>query len=660
MPLRTPPGRHRRALYARLAAAAALAVLILPWTGAAATPSVASLLPTCGTFGGITICSGEVPSFDGTLLDVDLSFPSAPGARHPLMVVLHGFGNDKHEWESTTDEADNADKWHWNSHWFAQHGLYVLAYTARGFRSEPPRRPDEPATPSGTSASGQNATIHLKSREFEVRDTQWLAALIATAIPDIDPNQVAVTGGSYGGGEGWLQASQADWTFPSSVDGSLVVPHLQVAVPKYPWTDLAYGLAPNGHGGGPTGTDIYESAQGRPAPNNTGEGNPMGVVKDSYAHGLFALGAATGVFEEGQTTTPSEEGPINIPSWFVRIVDQGDPYSTPTGQDLDPIVKQVRRGLTRFRGAYYQPESWQAQVGQREVAIFSISGWTDDLFPPIESFRQFKQLKRLDPLWPVTVGVADVGHPRAQNKPRMWHYLNDQAWQFLNAHIGGSHRQQTTVFSLPTTCANDGDPDQNLVAIQALTADSPEGLSNGRLTVDYAAAETLTSVGGLADPNGPLTDPLANELPIPSPGARCRVSDTPAIGGFTGVSQPLSSTLTYVGLGYVDIPYLFTGQTGQVDARVWDVTPSGQALLVTRGTYRLDVAGFDLPAGTLRLPLFGNQWTLSPGHRVRLDLTQVDQPFLRPSNPPSTLSFANPRLVLPLREAVDQTLVGGP
>ena len=79
-----------------------------------------------------------------------------------------------------------------------------------------------------------------------------------TAISaDVDPTKVAVSGGSYGGGESWTQASQSRWTFPREHDPepdpekNLPVLDLQVAVPKYPWTDLAYSLAPNGHGGGP-------------------------------------------------------------------------------------------------------------------------------------------------------------------------------------------------------------------------------------------------------------------------------------------------------------------------------------------------------------------------------------------------------------------------
>ena len=73
-----------------------------------------------GYAGDVTICSAQVPSFDGSPLDVDVTRPMpGTGDRHPMIVLLHGFGNDKHEWESTSDVADGADKYHWNSHWFA-------------------------------------------------------------------------------------------------------------------------------------------------------------------------------------------------------------------------------------------------------------------------------------------------------------------------------------------------------------------------------------------------------------------------------------------------------------------------------------------------------------------------------------------------------------
>jgi pimeloyl-ACP methyl ester carboxylesterase len=176
--------------------------------------------------------------FDGSTLDVDLTQPApGTGSTHPLIIMLHGFGNNKHEWESTTNEGDGADKWHWNNHWFAEHGYYVLTYTARGFRDDGAYAPYQPPTPSGApngSVDAPNGTLPVKSRDYEIRDTQWLAALVAATYSDLNTSQVAVTGGSYGGGESWMQASQAQWTFPHSQDPTLPVLDLQVGCPQVP------------------------------------------------------------------------------------------------------------------------------------------------------------------------------------------------------------------------------------------------------------------------------------------------------------------------------------------------------------------------------------------------------------------------------------------
>ena len=54
----------------------------------------------------------------------------------------------------------------------------------------------------------------------------------------------------------------------------------------------------------------------------------------------------------------------------------------------------------------------------------------------------------------------------------------------------------------------------------------------------------------------------------------------------------------------------------------------------------------------LRLPFYGNHWRIKQGHRLRLDLTQVDAPTYRPSNLASSIQFPQGvTLVLPTREA---------
>jgi hypothetical protein len=675
----------------RVLAGAILLLAMSPLPAAAAT-SPADFFDECPTYpspdGPMQICSGQAPSFDGTPLDFDLTKPlagSGPGP-HPLIVMLHGLGNSKREWESLTDEGDGADKWHWNSHWFAKHGYYVLTYTARGHRDEPPQRPEHPPTPGAGSLSEPNGTAHLKSRPMEIRDTQWLASLAATAFPDIDPSRVAVSGGSYGGGETWVLASQPEWTFPRlcaaretpdcatmptvpELDRPLKDLALQVAVPKYAWTDLGYSAVPNGHGGGSALADIYESSTGR-AEDPDGKGNPVGVAKESYLDGFFGTAPENLIFAHGTTLTPSEEQPPpNIPQWFGRLVTQGDPYDL-AGMDDPNTIPLARRGTTEYRSSYYQDLQWKQQLAGREVAIFAIQGWTDDLFPAVESFRQYKYLKRLDPMWPVSVAVADVGHDRGQNKPETWRRLNAQAWQMVQAQIPGSHRQRTTVYSEPTVCADDGDPDNRLPAAQQLTATSPEGLSNGALMVRYPPGETRAPKRGAGppggDPDNATTEPVFGSLI--QPGDDCRSSGAAVFQNrYTGRSVPLLESSTYVGLGFVEVPYTLALNeqfpsdpvpvTATLNARVWDVAPGGPSLLMTRGTYRITL-GYDNVSGTLRLPLFGNHWSLAPGHRVRLDLTQVDQPTFLASNQSSKLVFedparptATPTLHLPTRES---------
>jgi hypothetical protein len=649
-------------------AAAWLALAGSAWAQSAPPPDTpptgAALAAACATAfksydGGDTeTCTARVRSFDGTPLDVDITRDAnTPGRK--LIAMLHGFGGDKREFESTSDEGDGGERFDYNTHWFAQHGYYVITYTARGFEtSDEPSEAHQPPTPPAVFASDHrhptsNSKIRLKSQEFELRDTRLLLQLTATAFPASNDGEVAITGLSYGAGESWLQAAHRRIDdFPD-----LRPLTLQVAAPRYGWTDLAYSLAPNGHANpAGEGDPTYESATGK-AESETGEGFPFGVPKASYIGGFFASGNQTGTFQQlanGPSQATSQEGPIDVVAWNARA-SAGDPFSPE-----DALGKQIRRGLTRFRSAYYQDEAWRAQAAaQDETAVFAIGGWTDDLFPAVEQFREFKYLKRLDPRWPVEVHMADVGHPRAQNKPQTWRRLNQAAFGFISEQIHGSHRAATHVTSEATTC-------DDRAPAQRLTAQTPEGLSAGALHVDLPAG-TLPPGSGAGDPDNLATDPVVSGVILDSafPGA-CAESSTPSWPGrYTAVSEPLPRALTYVGLGSVTLPYhvLESDGAATVDARVWDVAPDGTTLLMTRGTYRIDELAADDPDpanGTLRLPLFGNQWALDPGHRVRVDLMQVDAATFQPSKVPDTISFDQATLTLPLRQASAEHLSAAP
>ena len=192
----------------------------------------------------------------------------------------------------------------------------------------------------------------------------------------------------------------------------------------------------------------------------------------------------------------------------------------------------------------------------------------------------FKYLTRLDRRWPVEVALGDVGHSRAQNKPATWQRLNAQAFQWLQSNIGESREQRTVVSSEETVCGDSaGSP-------QAVVGTSPEDLASGTLTVRFGPGGTQGDAA-LADKNGPATDAMAGE--VVQPRGSCRHSDGPAVGGYTAYSPPRQSTTTYVGIGVVRVPHVWTGGgSSLLAARLFDAAPDGSELLTTRGVYRFE------------------------------------------------------------------------
>src|SRR5437588_5034555 len=179
------------------------------------------------------VCSAKLPSWDGVPLDADLTLPAGRVVPRPLIVMLHGYANQKTEWESASASNSNPDKDHYNNVWFASQGYAVLTYTARGFHGSCGQGPLQ-----GPECA--RGWMHLADRRFEVRDTQYLAGLLAD-LGVADPQRVAVTGGSYGGGQSMLLAVQGDRvsavpdpTNPATYDQASLtpwtspVPHLPV------------------------------------------------------------------------------------------------------------------------------------------------------------------------------------------------------------------------------------------------------------------------------------------------------------------------------------------------------------------------------------------------------------------------------------------------
>ena len=89
----------------------------------------------------------------------------------------------------------------------------------------------------------------------------------------------------------------------------------------------------------------------------------------------------------------------------------------------------------------------------------------------------------------------------------------------------------------------------------------------------------------------------------------------------------------------------------QLDVRLFDVRPGGARQIVTRGTYTVDTGSPGIPIGqaTITIVTYGNVWHAATADRLRLEITNVDSPYLTPSRIPSVTEVSNVRLDIPIR-----------
>jgi len=546
-------------------------------------------------------CTGKIATFDGIGLDTDVSIPLGATKARQTLVMLHGWGQDKTYWEATTKAGDGADTWRWNNVWFVSRGWVVVNYTARGFQQS-------------CGAADQSATCtpngytHLADRRFEGRDAETiLGKLVDAGIAS--SKELASTGDSYGGGQSWLLATALPWRTPA---GQKL--RLAAAVPKYGWTDLLDALAPNGRA---------TPAATQPAEKDV----PVGIPKASYVSGLYAVGRAQG--NGRYDSNPADYG-TDLDESFARI-QAGEPYDSSTDPVLAGLVASYR-----WRNAY-DAKGYLEELAARKlrpVPILSIQGWTDPLFPVVQTLQMFRKLKAADPTYPIQMVFADVGHSNAQNPSWQWRPINRLAYRFLLGHVIGrketAPRAQATSFE--TECSGSTHP--------APVSGRWRSLATATVALTATSGEATTSA--TTNPaDGADSDPIANS------GCLHEDSNTTDPGA---VYYSWTSTGEHLlGLPKVSLAYALTGQDAVVGLKLWDRAPDGTKTLVTRGEYRLSTAAGDPATGTLTTYLYGNDWVFPSGDTLVLQVTQNDSPYLRPDNEPSSIAWTNVKLRLPTR-----------
>src|ERR1700682_508422 len=129
----------------------------------------------CKVQTGVRFCPTEtlaqrVPSFDNVPLDADVTLPEVGTGPFPTIVMIHGWGGSKTDFESTTPAGNGNDTFDYNNIYYAQHGYAVLNYTARGWG----RSCGSKESREASAVCEERGWIRLADQRYEARDTQYL------------------------------------------------------------------------------------------------------------------------------------------------------------------------------------------------------------------------------------------------------------------------------------------------------------------------------------------------------------------------------------------------------------------------------------------------------------------------------------------------------
>ena len=574
--------------------------LVLPAPAAAAPPEPFG--HDCTPQNGVLFCptasdAQRVPSWDGVPLDVDVTLPATGDGPFPTIVMHHGLGGRKQNFEATTPEGDGGGTYRYNNNFYARRGYAVVNLSARGF-GRSCGSPD-----SRTSPACDRGWMHLSDQRFEARDTQYLLGLLADQGVT-RPDAIGVTGVSYGGGLTQSLARLRDrvkltngslvpWTSPAGRRLSIAA-----AYSRWGWSDLVYSLLPNGRF-----LDFR-------TPSARQSRTPPGVMKQSFVNGLYALVGATGYL------APAGADPTaDLTSWKATV-DRGEPYRS----DAQRIARELA--------------SHHSAVGLSGVPapLLIQNGWTDDLFPVSEALRTYRTFRRTRGAR-VSLQFGDLGHGRGGNKPNADRFFHDQAAAFFDAHLRGRGKApaHNAVTAFTQTCP------KTRRARGPYRASRWERLRRGTFRLSRRRGQRVRSSGG--DPaTGKAYDQVAG-------GDACLRIRRERARGTAVVQRRVRRGFTMLGLPTVRARIRTRGSGGMLAARLWDVS-RGRQTLISRGVYRLRAG----QRGRVTFQLFGNGWRFRRGHRVKLELLGRDPNFLRTSNNRFSVRVSRLRVALPTRE----------
>jgi ABC-2 type transport system ATP-binding protein len=472
---------------------------------------------------------------------------------------------------------------------FANDGYAVLRYSARGF---------------GDSWGQVNlADVHIELGDLR----SMIGGVIDRTDFGLKADGVGIIGVSYGGGQTWLSLLQPAFKSPNGIDIRIAA-----VAPIVPWTDLLYSLVPNGR-------PLWSLA-------------PPGSPKLSAINALYIAG------QRASLDRPYPNYPDYLNVWQAWI-DTMEPNA------IEPLWRQIRDGLAGYRSIWWQLDFWRSAAANR-VPVFQVQGLTDDLFPLPEARRMLLGLQLVAPGYPISSYFGDIGHPRASNRDAERDYAIGLVKQWFDFYLRNIGPPPAAVVRAAITRPR-GQPFREA---DVITVASYDQLATGTVSKRFDGRAVLANP--IADPlPGFCWDPLFLEawrdrFGCPPPPEPAVVEGSLGVFTVPVAEFTSASSLLIAGQPTVRLRAATSGPRVQLNVRLIDVAPDGTKQLITRGTFILQ----DVGIANLAIPTYGNVWEASREHALRLEISNVDSPYIRPSLVPSVTTISNVRLELPVRQ----------
>ena len=202
----------------------------------------------------------------------------------------------------------------------------------------------------------------------------------------------------------------------------------------------------------------------------------------------------------------------------------------------------------------------------KAAPLLMMSGWNDDLFPPEQTARSYRILRKAHGDSYVHLQWGDVGHPRAQNKHNTYVLFNKQVHNFFDHFLKGEGKRGVPknggVTAMTTTCP------EKAPANGPFRASDLDKLSKAALEFGSSPSQKLTSTGGSKGVDEAFT-PIFGTLKA------CKKIPQVIAPGDATYQLAVKDTFTMLGLPTVRSKIKTKGPFGQLDASLLDVAPKG-------------------------------------------------------------------------------------